>query len=74
MRGSDEFTEQLFTVKRLEDFVPTDHPLRPVRLMVNQALARMDGLFSSMYAPSRLGSRIERDLNSNGGNPCDCSK
>lgn len=57
MRGSDEFTEQLFTVKRLEDFVPTDHPLRPVRLMVNQALARMDGLFSSMYAPNHLGGR-----------------
>lgn len=26
MHGSDVFMEQLFTMKRLEDFVPADHP------------------------------------------------
>lgn len=50
MPGSDVFMEQLFTMKRLEDFVPADHPLRPIRLMVDEALVRLDGLFSGMYA------------------------
>lgn len=57
MRGTDVFTEQLFTVKRLEDFVPADHPLRPVRTMVNKALQRLDGLFEGMYEPTRKGGR-----------------
>lgn len=29
MRGADTFTESLFTMRRLEDFVPDNHPLRP---------------------------------------------
>ncbi len=49
--------EQLFTMKRLEDFVPADHPLRPIRLMVNEALVRLDGLLSGMYACSAKGGR-----------------
>ncbi|SEP37817.1 hypothetical protein SAMN05216228_11473 [Rhizobium tibeticum] len=57
MRGSDVFLEQLFTMKRLEDFVPADHPLRPIRLMANEALVRLDGLFSGMYACSAKGGR-----------------
>lgn len=36
--------EQLFTMKRLEDFVPADHPVRSIRLMVNEARVRLDGL------------------------------
>lgn len=31
MRGYDGFMEQLFTMKRLEDFVSADHSLRPIR-------------------------------------------
>lgn len=57
MRGTDVFMEQLFTVKRLEDFVPADHPLRPVRAMVNEALTRLDGLFTQMYAADAKGGR-----------------
>ena len=56
MRGPDTFTESLFTLRKLEDFVPAEHPLRPIRAMVNQALARMDGLFAGMYEPSITGS------------------
>ena len=48
MRGADRFTERLFTLSRLKDFIPSDHPLRPIRAMVNQALSQMDALFSSM--------------------------
>ncbi len=42
--------EPLFTTVKLEDFVPADHPLRPLRLLVNQALKRLNGLFSTIYA------------------------
>src|SRR6218665_2796328 len=49
MRGPDTFTEGLFTMRRLDDFVPAGHPLRRIRVMVNEALAKMDGLFSRMY-------------------------
>ncbi|RBJ11809.1 IS5 family transposase, partial [Xanthomonas oryzae] len=57
MRGVDVFSEQLFTVKRLEEFIPANHPLRPVREMVNDALRRLDGLFERMYAPNDKGGR-----------------
>ena len=49
MRRDDTFTESLFTLRHLEDFVPRDHPLRPIRPMVNQALAKMDALLARMY-------------------------
>lgn len=48
--------ERLFTTVKLEDFVPTDHPLRPLRLLVNQALKRLNGLFSTIYADSGRAS------------------
>jgi transposase len=47
----------MFTVKRLEEFIPADHPLRPLREMVNEALRRLDGLFERMYEPSHKGGR-----------------
>ena len=31
MRGADTFTESLFTMRKLEDFVPARHPLREIR-------------------------------------------
>ena len=40
MRGSDAMQESLFMVNKLNDFVPADHPLRAIRLLVNQALVR----------------------------------
>ena len=48
MRGADRSTESLFTLSRLKDFISSDHPLRPIRAMVNQALGQMDARFSSM--------------------------
>lgn len=57
MRGQDVFMESLFTMRKLDDFVPADHPLRPIRTMVNEALARLDGLFAGMYASSERGGR-----------------
>ena len=42
MRGADTFTESLFTMRKLEDFVPASHPLRAIRKMANAALAKID--------------------------------
>lgn len=50
MRGADVMQESLFTVKRLEDFVPISHPLRGMRDLFNTALKRMDADFNAMYA------------------------
>lgn len=50
MRGLDVSQERMFTVKTLNDFVPGEHPLRPIREIVNAALKEMDGLFAAMYS------------------------
>ena len=47
----------MFTVKRLDEFIPANHPLRPVRELVDEALRRLDRLFVGMYEPAHKGSR-----------------
>lgn len=56
MRGSDGMQEALFTVAKLDDFVPADHPLRAVRTLVDEALGRLSGLFNTMYADTGRAS------------------
>jgi transposase len=56
MRGADAMQEVLFTVAKLEDFVPADHPLRPIRTLVNEALSRLNGLFNTIYADTGRAS------------------
>ena len=56
MRGSDGMQEALFTVAKLEDFVPADHPLRAIHSLVNQALGRLNGLFNLVYADTGRAS------------------
>ena len=50
MRGANVMQESLFTVKRLEDFVPQAHPLRDIRELLNTALRQMDADFNTLYA------------------------
>ncbi len=50
MRGADAMQEGLFTVAKLDDFVPADHPLRAIRVLVNDALTAMNGRFNEIYA------------------------
>ena len=52
MRGPDAMQESLFTVAKLEDFVPEDHPLRAIRHLVNAALTQMNPRFNGIYAPN----------------------
>ena len=51
MRGPDVMQDALFTVRSLDSFVPADHPLRPIRELLNVALKEMDAAFEAMYAP-----------------------
>ncbi len=62
MRGMDEMQQPLFTTVKLEEFVPADHPLRPLRLLVNQALKRLNGLFGTIYADSGRASIVAEKL------------
>ena len=51
MRGGDERTGELFSYVDLEKRVRSDHPLRPIRAIVNEALAGLEGDFAALYAP-----------------------
>ena len=57
MRGTDTFTSSLFTLHRLEDFVPANHPLRAIRQMAGEALGKMGELFAGMYEADVKGGR-----------------
>ena len=53
MRGDDVQQQAMFSYLSPEARVPQDHPLRPIRRMVNQALAELDGEFQAMYSLER---------------------
>jgi len=48
--------EGLFTLAKLDDFVPADHPLRAIRVLVNEALGGLNDLFNSIYTDSGRAS------------------
>ena len=52
MRGVDEQTGALFSYLSAEALVPADHPLWPIRLLVNRALERLSGAFDKLYRAS----------------------
>jgi transposase len=62
MRGSDSTSGSLFSYVDIEQRIPTKHPLRTIREIVNEVLASLDGEFSRLYettgresvAPERL--------------------
>lgn len=49
MRGEDRQQDALFSYGSLEERVPADHPLRPIRAMVDAALKEMSGRFDAIY-------------------------
>src|SRR5271154_6706520 len=56
MRGVDEQTGALFSYLSPETLVPAEHPLRPIRLLVNQALKRLSPTLGKLYAASGRAS------------------
>ena len=51
MRGGDKRTGELFSYVDLEKRVRSDHPLRAIRGLVNEALGALEHEFSALYAP-----------------------
>ena len=50
MRGFEQQTDSLFVYISPESFVPKDHPLRPIRQMVDAALDDLSPVFCQMYS------------------------
>ena len=51
MRGGDDRSGDLFSYVDLDARVRRDHPLRTIRLIVNEALAALERDFAALYAP-----------------------
>jgi transposase len=51
MRGDDKQTAGLFSYVSCEARVPADHPLRPIRAIVDEALEILSPDFEAMYSP-----------------------
>ena len=51
MRGGDNLTGELFSYVDLEARVRRDHPLRAIRVMVNEALVALEREFAALYSP-----------------------
>lgn len=50
MRGNEPKTESMFVYLSPDAFVPKEHPLRPIRAMVDAALAELDAEFNALYS------------------------
>lgn len=66
MRGSDERSEGLFSYVSCEARVPAEHPLRPIRAIVDEALEVLSPDFERMYStvgrPSIAPEKLVRAL------------
>ena len=51
MRGGDVRSDGLFSYVSCEARVPNDHPLRPIRAIVDEALEVLSPEFAKLYAP-----------------------
>jgi transposase len=66
MRGEDERSEGFFSYVRLEARIAADHPLRAIRALVDEALAKLSRDFNRLYSregrPSIPPERLLRAL------------
>jgi len=51
VRGGDDRTGELFSYVDLEARVRRDHPLRAIRMIVNEALSALEREFAALYSP-----------------------
>ena len=61
MRGDESIPDDMFSYIRPEQRVPADHPLRPIRKMVDEVLRGLSPRFARMYA--KTGGRPFRPRN-----------
>jgi len=52
MRGNENKQQPIFSYVSLDERVPADHPLRPIRRTVDEILAGMSKRFDTLYADS----------------------
>ncbi len=50
MRGTDTQQSSMFSYLSPEERVPENHPLRPIRLIVDEALTALSPIFSQLYS------------------------
>jgi transposase len=66
MRGDDGEQGSMFSYRSLEERIPRDHPLRPMRAMVDEVLEEVSPLFAELYTntgrPSIPPERLLRAL------------
>ena len=66
MRGEDTQQSTMFSYLSPENRVPTSHPLRPIRVLVDAALMRLSGQFEALYSatgrPSIAPEKLLRAL------------
>lgn len=66
MRGVDSKQEGMFSYVSPESRIPTNHPLRPIRAVVAEALTQMDRKLESLHSqngrPSIAPERLIRAL------------
>ena len=66
MRGDDNQQEGMFSYVSPEKRVPADHPLRPIRKMVDEILQELSPRFAKLYSdvgrPSIAPERLFRSL------------
>ena len=66
MRGDDNQQEGMFSYVSPEKRVPADHPLRPIRKMIDEILKEMSPRFAKLYSdvgrPSIAPERLFRSL------------
>jgi hypothetical protein len=60
MRGKDEQQLDVFSYVSPEQRVPQDHPLRPLRVMTDEALRELQPRFHKLYAINR--ATVDRAL------------
>jgi len=58
MRGQDAQHAQMFSYLSPEQPVPANHPLRPLRAMVDKALLALSARFSELYSPIGRGNDL----------------
>jgi len=52
MRGNEEKQIDAFSYVRMEDRIPARHPIRPMRIMVNEILGSIDDELGAIYSDS----------------------